>query len=266
MPRNTWPTNDNEYDHVHKVVLVGDAGVGKTSLVHRFTEDIHSGTHAPTIGVDFKIRKLSLDGRVVKLHLWDTTGNERFRSITTAYYRAAHGIAICFDVTSESSFDNVAAWLEAVEQFGSNGVVAMLVGTKSDLQGHRQVARERAERMAASRGLTYVETSSLCDQNVQLAFESMTHEMAKRQAELASHRRSIIRAGGAPLRSAIANWRPVADGGCCSCLAFLSMLTSGRAPSPAQWEPIAGGVAPALASVASAASVVSAASTVSAAS
>lgn len=262
MGRNWAPNTKDvfEYDQVHKMVIVGDAGVGKSSLVARFTDNTHSEAHVPTIGVDFKLRRLTLsDGRVIKLHLWDTTGNERFKSITRAYYRAAHGIAICFDTSSESSFEHVAGWLEAVQQFGSSGVATMLIGTKSDLEAQRQVTRERAEQLAASKGLAYIETSALRDENVQLVFESMAREMARRQAEMASQRRDIIRAGEAPLSYAIANWRPsvamaMGDGGCCSCLPFLvNMLVERQPPSSPRWSPVGG--APALVSVPSSVAV-----------
>jgi len=245
MPRN-WPKNET-YDSVFKLVLVGDAGIGKSSLVHRFTENTHSQGHVPTIGVDFKIRTVAVDGRSVKLHLWDTTGNERFRSITTAYYRAAHGIAICFDTTDAKTFERIGGWFEAVEQFASSGVRPFLIGTKSDLTEQRQVPAEAAARLAASRGLSYVETSSLRDENVQAAFESITREMARRQAKMASQRRDNQRAGGGALRSAVGEWRPPADG-CCSCLPFLRSMLTSQAP-PLRWSPVSVRERPGLASV-----------------
>lgn len=253
-----WPTHEAEsrYDNVFKMVLIGDAGVGKSSLVHRFTENTHCSTHVPTIGVDFKIKTVTTEGRVTKLHLWDTTGNDRFRSITTAYYRAAHGIAICYDTTSAKSFESVGSWLDAVEQFAAKGVSVMLIGTKTDLREQREVPRERAEAFAASKQFSYAETSSASDENVQLAFETMTLAIARRQAEISSQRRNFLRAGGDPLRSAVADWRSTAaDTSCCSCLPFLltnvtRLLANSNPPQSPRWSPVSTGPAgPALRSV-----------------
>merc|ERR1712137_95325 len=239
------------YDSVCKVVLIGDAGVGKSSLIHRFTENTHCTTHVPTIGVDFKIKSLTQEGRVTKLHLWDTTGNERFRSITTAYYRAAHGIVICFDTTNATSFERVREWLSAVEQFAGNGVSVMLIGTKTDLREQRQVPRERAEAFAASKRLSYAETSSVRDENVRLVFETMTRAIARRQAEMSAQRRNSIRTAGGSMHAAIAEWRPTAvDSGCCSCLPFFTNMTrllANPSPPATRWSPVSTG--PALTSV-----------------
>ena len=98
---------EEAYDYLFKLLLIGDSGVGKSSLLLRFSDDTYDTNFNSTIGVDFKIKTVDLDGKVVKLQIWDTAGQERFRTITCSYYRGAHGIIIVYDVTDTESFDNV---------------------------------------------------------------------------------------------------------------------------------------------------------------
>eukprot|EP00002_Diphylleia_rotans_P027354 TRINITY_DN5481_c0_g1_i2.p1 TRINITY_DN5481_c0_g1~~TRINITY_DN5481_c0_g1_i2.p1 ORF type:complete len:111 (+),score=18.16 TRINITY_DN5481_c0_g1_i2:82-414(+) len=95
------------YDHLIKLLLIGDSGVGKSSLLMRFCEDTFSPNFITTIGIDFKIRNVDMDGKRIKLQIWDTAGQERFRTITTAYYRGAMGIMLVYDVSEEKSFSSI---------------------------------------------------------------------------------------------------------------------------------------------------------------
>nr|CAD7393725.1 unnamed protein product [Timema cristinae] len=105
-----------EYDHLFKLLIIGDSGVGKSSLLLRFADNTFSGSYITTIGVDFKIRTVDVDGERVKLQIWDTAGQERFRTITSTYYRGTHGVIVVYDVTSGDSFANVKRWLHEIEQ------------------------------------------------------------------------------------------------------------------------------------------------------
>ncbi|XP_021344297.1 ras-related protein Rab-1B-like [Mizuhopecten yessoensis] len=90
---------DKEYDFLFKYLLIGDSGVGKSSLLLRFADDVFSDTYISTIGVDFKIRTVDVDNKVVRLQVWDTAGQDRFKTITASFYRGAHGIMLVYDVT-----------------------------------------------------------------------------------------------------------------------------------------------------------------------
>ena len=102
---------DINYDYLFKILLIGDSGVGKSCLILRFAENMFIDSYISTIGVDFKIKTISLFGKIVKLQIWDTAGQERFRTITTSYYRGSHAILIVYDITSMESFRNVTSWL-----------------------------------------------------------------------------------------------------------------------------------------------------------
>ena len=120
--------SNQQYDHLIKLLLIGDSGVGKSCLLLRFSDDQFTTSFITTIGIDFKIRTVDLDGSRVKLQIWDTAGQERFRTITTAYYRGAMGILLTYDVTDEQSFDNVRNWMRNIEQHATENVCKILVG------------------------------------------------------------------------------------------------------------------------------------------
>ncbi|XP_074385297.1 ras-related protein Rab-13 isoform X1 [Zonotrichia albicollis] len=134
------------YDHLFKLLLIGDSGVGKTCLVIRFAEDNFSSTYISTIGIDFKIRTVDIDGKKIKLQVWDTAGQERFKTITTAYYRGAVGIVLVYDITDEKSFENIQNWMKSIKENASAGVERLLLGNKCDMEGRRKVQRDAAEK------------------------------------------------------------------------------------------------------------------------
>ncbi len=160
----------NEYDYLFKLIIIGDSGIGKSSLLNRFADNIYTDSYISTIGVDFKIRTLEVDGKIVKLQIWDTAGHELYRTITSSYYRGAHGIMLVFDITNPDTFQNLTLWLKEVENYAKDDVRKILVGTKSDLADKRKVAYADAVEYAKSHGMEYVETSAKTALNVELAF------------------------------------------------------------------------------------------------
>jgi Ras-related protein Rab-1A len=169
-----------EYDYLFKLLLIGDSGVGKSSLLLRFADDTYPDSYISTIGVDFKIRTIELDGKVVKLHIWDTAGQERFRTITSSYYRGAHGIGIVFDVTDRESFNHVKDWNAEIDRYANEGVTKILIGNKADMQGKKVVTHDEAKELADSLKMEYIETSAKLSQNVTKAFEVMAGKIKER--------------------------------------------------------------------------------------
>lgn len=199
-----------EYDHLFKLLLIGDSGVGKSCLLLRFADDTYTESYISTIGVDFKIRNITQDGKNIKLQIWDTAGQERFRTITSSYYRGAHGIIIVYDITSMESFENVKAWLQEIEKFASDNVNKLLVGNKSDLTSQRQVDTQVAKEFADSLGIPFLETSAKTASNVDQAFIKMTSEI---KARMATQGPGAGRPGGVKLPPANAG-RQQKDNGC----------------------------------------------------
>lgn len=160
-------------DFLFKLVIVGDAGVGKSSLLIRFTDGNFSKHYISTIGVDFRFKTLKINGKFVKLQIWDTAGQERFKTITKAYYRGADGVILVYDVTSPESFDHVASWLEQVEKYANEDTVKLIVGNKADLVDEKKVDSDRARAFGAKFSIDVVETSAKTADNVDSAFTSL---------------------------------------------------------------------------------------------
>eukprot|EP00656_Telonema_subtile_P005493 TRINITY_DN124_c0_g1_i5.p2 TRINITY_DN124_c0_g1~~TRINITY_DN124_c0_g1_i5.p2 ORF type:complete len:208 (+),score=48.70 TRINITY_DN124_c0_g1_i5:250-873(+) len=172
-----------EYDHLFKLLLIGDSGVGKSCLLLRFADDTYAESYISTIGVDFKIKTVNLDNQTIKLQIWDTAGQERFRTITSSYYRGAHGIIVVYDVTDGDSYTNVKQWLEEIQRYACEGVNKLLVGNKCDLSNKRVVDKKSAEDFAEKHGITFLETSAKNNQNVEAAFMTMAGEIKARIAK-----------------------------------------------------------------------------------
>ena len=162
--------NTNEYDYLFKLLIIGDSGVGKSSLMNRFSDNIFNETFINTIGVDFKIRTINMDGKMIKLQIWDTAGQERFRTIVSSYYRGAHGIMVVFDITNKESFENIRMWYEEIKKHASGSVKKILIGNKSDFETKRQVEYSEGKELADSLNMDYIETSAKTALNVEKAF------------------------------------------------------------------------------------------------
>jgi len=173
----------SNYDHLFKLLLIGDSGVGKSSLLLRFADDTFTDSYISTIGVDFKIRTIELDGKTIKLQIWDTAGQERFRTITSSYYRGAHGIIVVYDVTDQESFNNVKQWMNEIDRYATENVNKLLVGNKCDMTNKKVVDRSTAEEFASNLGIPFLETSAKNSTNVEQAFITMAAEIKNRLAQ-----------------------------------------------------------------------------------
>ncbi|EPR56549.1 putative Ras-related protein Rab2BV [Toxoplasma gondii GAB2-2007-GAL-DOM2] len=172
------------YDYLVKLLIIGDSCVGKSCLLSRFARGRFL-PHRTTLGVDFETRTLDVDGRRVKIQLWDTAGHERFRSVTLSYYRSAMGALVVFDITKRESFESVQSWLRELEDRAPQNVQKVLVGNKADVE-NRAVSREEARRLAGEHNLHYIETSAKTGQHVRTAFVDLTLQVLRclRQLEL----------------------------------------------------------------------------------
>ncbi|XP_025929630.1 ras-related protein Rab-25 [Apteryx rowi] len=166
-----------DYNFVFKVVLVGESGVGKTNLLSRFTRNEFNHDSRTTIGVEFSTRTVLLGTAAVKAQIWDTAGLERYRAITSAYYRGAVGALVVFDITKHQTYEAVERWLKELYDHAEATIVVMLVGNKTDLAQAREVPAEEAKMFADSKGLLFAETSALDSTNVEQAFETVLKEI-----------------------------------------------------------------------------------------
>ncbi|XP_050465931.1 ras-related protein Rab-37 isoform X1 [Cataglyphis hispanica] len=168
----------------HKTILLGDSGVGKTSLLVQFdTGRFQPGNFAATVGIGFTNKVVTVDDTPIKLQIWDTAGQERFRSVTHAYYRDAHALLLLYDVTNKTSYDNIRAWLSEIREHANEDVVIMLLGNKSDCGTERVVKREDGERLAQEYKVPFMETSAKTGLNVELAFLAVARELKARKSD-----------------------------------------------------------------------------------
>ncbi|CAN6209752.1 unnamed protein product, partial [Urochloa humidicola] len=173
-----------DYDYLIKLLLIGDSGVGKSCLLLRFSDGSFTTSFITTIGIDFKIRTIELDGKRIKLQIWDTAGQERFRTITTAYYRGAMGILLVYDVTDESSFNNIRNWIRNIEQHASDNVNKILIGNKADMdESKRAVPTSKGQALADEYGIKFFETSAKTNLNVEQVFFSIARDIKQRLSE-----------------------------------------------------------------------------------
>lgn len=162
-----------DYDYLLKFIIIGDSNVGKSAIVQRFVNEFFSESDIPTIGIDFKIKLMDLKNKKIKLQIWDTAGEERFRTITSSYYRGAHGIIMVYDITNLESFNNIVKWANEVERYAKCDAVKIIVGNKCDRLHHREVKYEEGKEFAQELNMSFIEVSAKNDINVNDIFETL---------------------------------------------------------------------------------------------
>ena len=164
---------EEEYDFIFKVLLLGNSDVGKSSLLLRYVDSVWNDAFVPTIGVDFKVKTLTINEKKVKMQIWDTAGQERFRTVVATYFRGAHGILLLYDVTNKDSFKNLESWLIEIEKNAKEKVLKILIGNKCDLTDDREISTEEGKAFALRNGMEFMETSAKMNTNVTEAFETL---------------------------------------------------------------------------------------------
>ncbi|KAL7573489.1 hypothetical protein ACA910_019809 [Epithemia clementina (nom. ined.)] len=171
------------YAYLFKYIIIGDTGVGKSCLLLQFTDKRFQPVHDLTIGVEFGARMITVAGEnesnptQVKLQIWDTAGQESFRSITRSYYRGAAGALLVYDITRRDTFLHLSRWLEEAQQHAQPNMVILLIGNKSDLEHRRAVSTEEGKAFAQEHGLLFLETSAKTAYNVEQAFLKTAQEI-----------------------------------------------------------------------------------------
>ena len=158
------------YNYLFKYIIIGDTGVGKSCLLLQFTDSRFRNDHDLTIGVEFGAKIVTIENKNIHLQIWDTAGQESFRSITRGYYRGAAAALLTFDITRRETFVSLGKWLEETKNNGNPNMIIALVANKVDLDSQRVVSREEAEKFAKENGLLYIETSAKTAFNVNETF------------------------------------------------------------------------------------------------
>ena len=170
---------EEHYDHLVKILLIGESGVGKTCILQRFNRDDFLVNHLATIAIDFKMKIFDVDNTKLKMQIWDTAGQERYNTLTSGFFKAAHGIMVCYSVTDEKSFQSINKWIAQIKNLAPKDVKVILVGNKCDLRNDRMVSTEAGIECAQRYDVPFVETSAFSGDNVVNAFETLGRMILK---------------------------------------------------------------------------------------
>ena len=174
---NTSKQNDEDYEKILKMIVIGDCNVGKSNIFTRYLKNEFDAYSQNTVGVEFGSKSILKNGVKIKLQIWDTAGQERFRSITTAYYRRSNGCFIVYDITNKETFDNVEKWYEETKKFADKDLSVILIGNKNDLEEEREVTIEMGKKKAENLKCPFFETSALTGYQIDMAFQEIVDEI-----------------------------------------------------------------------------------------
>ena len=187
------------YDYLLKIIFVGDSNVGKTSILSVYTEATFYKS-VPTIGVDFNAKYVTHNKNVYKLHVWDTAGQEKYKTIVNIYYKNANVVIYVFDLTDTTSFYNVISWMNDVNSIITNNYISVLVGNKCD-SNNRQISYTEASEFASISNMFYIETSALKNININRLFETILTLVESNLETIYKHEPILIKLDKLPQKS-----------------------------------------------------------------
>ena len=171
---------ETNYELLYKIIIIGDAAVGKSNILTRYIKNEFCQNQKSTVGVELGIKFIKIKGVNAKIQIWDTAGQERYRAITSSYYKGSHGCFIVYDITNQSSFDNVEKWYEHVQKEAGKDISIILVGNKSDLENERKVSKEKGEDLAKNLNCPFFETSAFSCINISQIFQELGNNIFER--------------------------------------------------------------------------------------
>ncbi|NXI38845.1 RAB44 protein, partial [Galbula dea] len=192
-PRSS-PEASQEPEHLYNVLFVGDSHVGKTSFLYR----LHAGSFNPhltaTVGLDYQVKNLMVDNKHFALRLWDSAGQERYRSVTKQLFRKADAVVLMYDITSECSFLDVSYWLSCIQDGAEDGVTILLLGNKSDCAAERQVPTREGEHLAKEHQLMFYECSAASGHNVSESMVTLARLLKAHEDEFKRKAKEVSKA------------------------------------------------------------------------
>ena len=178
---------------LYKILLLGDSTVGKTCFLLRYTDDTFLDLHMATIGLDYRLKTMILDDhRIVKVQLWDTAGQDKFRAITRNYYKGARGIILIYDVTNIKSFENIKKWINEIKEEISEKVTIVLIGNKIDNEGERKISKDQGEKLASEYGVQFFETSAKTGQGINESVFYLVQKIVEADPEIKNKGKRLI--------------------------------------------------------------------------
>ena len=173
----------NKYNYLFKYIIIGDPSVGKSNLLMKFAHNKFTDEYQATIGVEFGAKNITFDNQIYRIQIWDTAGQENFRSITRAYYKNSVCAMVVYDITNKESFEHVLNWIQDIKDQSPKTVLIVLVGNKIDLEENRAVSYDEGSEFAIKNGLIFEETSAKTGQGIEEIFLKSAKEIAKKMEE-----------------------------------------------------------------------------------
>ena len=172
--------DEDEYEMMAKVILIGDSSVGKTNIMSKYLKNQFNENSKATVGVEFGSKLFKLNGHNIKAQIWDTAGQEKYKAITGAYYKGSKGAFVVYDITRKETFESVDKWINDLKSSGDPKLIIIIIGNKCDLEEKREILKEQGEEKAKSFGCAFLETSALSGDNIDKGFEMMISEIFKK--------------------------------------------------------------------------------------
>ena len=169
---------DNDGENIN-IMTLGNTAVGKTSFIIKYTEDTFQEVYLSTIGIDFKVKTVTIKDRQYKLFFYDTTGQERFRSLSFNIIKNAHGIILIYDITNKSSFDSIPEWIKNIKESKGEDFPMILCGNKIDKEDERKVSREESEELSNKYVIDFFEISNKSGINIEKAVLSLVKKILR---------------------------------------------------------------------------------------
>ena len=173
-------TSPTDTDLVYKILLLGDSEVGKSCFLMRYADNVFVDNYITTIGLDYKLKYIQLDsGQVIKVQLWDTAGQDRYRTIAKNYYKGSHGILLLYDVTKTSSFENIREWIKDIREEVYEKAIIFLIGNKIDKKDQIKIKTEEGEKLAEEFNIPFFEASAKSGENVDEIFKALYKKISE---------------------------------------------------------------------------------------
>ena len=178
-------STSNEVEFVFKILLLGDSEVGKSCFLMRYSDNVFVENYITTIGLDYKLKSVKLDsGKTIKVQLWDTAGQDKYRTIAKNYFKGSHGILLLYDITKQSSFNNIREWIQDIREEVSPKAIIFLIGNKIDLADQRKISKEKGIELAEEYKLPFFEASAKSGENVDEVFKALYKKISEVYGDL----------------------------------------------------------------------------------
>ena len=171
------------FNYLLKFIVIGDSSVGKSNILLRYTQNEFNQEYQSTIGVEFGAKNIKINNKIYRIQIWDTAGQENFRSITRAYYKNSVCALVVYDITKRESFENVQSWIQDCRNQSPKTIIMILVGNKNDLENEKDVSFDEGEQFAKNNNMMFYETSAKTGKNVNEIFENTVNNISKKIEE-----------------------------------------------------------------------------------